>query len=395
MNPSIKLPDNISLATFLSEYWQKKPLFMPAAIAGFTDPLEPDELAGLACEEGIASRIVIEHGNDQWQTRNGPFTEDSFAELPTDHWVLLVQDVNRYIRELDQLLSRFNFIPDWRIDDVMVSYAEPHGSVGPHVDQYDVFLLQGLGSRRWQISQAECGALVPDIDLRILKDFTPEQEFIMQPGDVLYLPAGVQHHGVGDEVCMTYSIGFRAPDQFELLSDYVDDCILNNVERLPRYTDHSLTGSKDSGEITAEALNKIVQQIKQIPSTETAIQHWFGAFITSTNQTAESIPMLVEEDPNAAFRYIDKFKAALKQHSILYRDIESRFAYINQSSGIELFVNGASLVIADERAALARYLCNHRQYQLTDIEHWLNDDASMSILCAWWQHDLLSFEDDG
>ncbi|NNG13639.1 MAG: cupin domain-containing protein, partial [Gammaproteobacteria bacterium] len=145
MISSINFPDGIDAKIFVRDYWQKKPLLIKNALPGFTDPLTPEELAGLACEEGIASRLICEHGETPWQVKHGPFSEDDFTSLPESHYTFLVQDLNRYIPELNQLLDNFNFLPSWRIDDVMASYAAPHGTVGPHTDQYDVFLIQGLG----------------------------------------------------------------------------------------------------------------------------------------------------------------------------------------------------------------------------------------------------------
>ena len=392
MPASLQFP-NLTIAQFLADYWQKKPLYMPNALATFVDPISPDELAGLACEEGTASRIVIERGHDHdsddvhhnWEVRHGPFKETEFSDLPDTHWSLLVQDVNRYLRELDQLLIPFNFLPDWRIDDVMVSYAEPHGSVGAHVDQYDVFLLQGMGTRRWQISESNNSEFLPDSALRILKDFVPEQEFILNPGDMLYLPAGVQHFGISDVPCMTYSIGFRAPDQLELLGDYIDHCIVKpSPEGTPRYTDPRLDGLTGSGEVTPAALDKIRHQIEQIPSDPVAIQDWFGAFITSTFQATESIP--VRSDLS------EPFCEELKKYTRLYRDNESRFAYIRQTQGIKLFINGASITLADARADLGCYLCDHREYAKSDLQPWLDNDECIEMLAAWWQHEWIDFD---
>ena len=159
-------------ARFLADHWQKKPLLVKNALPGFTSPISPDELAGLACEEEVESRIVLEcDGPQPWALESGPFDEDRFAHLPETHWTLLVKEGNRYLPELVTLLEQFNFIPNWRIDDIMVSYAPAHGSVGPHIDQYDVFLIQGLGQRRWQISTDPVADdnVIPGIDLRIMR----------------------------------------------------------------------------------------------------------------------------------------------------------------------------------------------------------------------------------
>jgi len=394
MSVSLQLPNGLTIAEFLADYWQQKPLYMPSALS-FDDPISPDELAGLACEDEVVSRMVIQHtdkpGVAPWEVRHGPFSEDDFSKLPTSHWSLLVQDVNRHLRELDQLLGAFNFLPDWRIDDVMVSYAEAFGSVGAHVDQYDVFLLQGMGSRRWQISQSDNRTLLADTALRILKEFVAEEEFILKPGDILYLPAGVQHYGVSETPCITYSIGFRAPEQLELLGDYVDHCILKQEDpnqshdSKRRYTDPPLA-LQACGELTAEALYNIRQLIQHIPTDAANIEHWFGMYITRTLQDDESIPMTCD--------VLEEFSAELKHHSRIYRDNESRFAYIKQAEGIELFVNGASAHLSGACGELACYLCNHREYKISELQHWLGDRQCMNMLGAWWQQQLLDFNED-
>lgn len=178
---------------FVSQYWQKKPCVLRQVLVGFESPVSPEELAGLACEEDVHCRLVIEQdGSSPWQLRYGPFEDKDFLELPATHYSLLVSECEKWLPELGELLDQFDFIPDWRIDDLMLSYAPQHGSVGPHVDEYDVFLLQALGSRRWQYteSRVEDPQLIPNLDLAILRDFDPDQDIVLNPGDMLYLPPG-------------------------------------------------------------------------------------------------------------------------------------------------------------------------------------------------------------
>ncbi len=212
-------------ARFLRDYWQKRPLLVRGAFDGLRNPVAPEDLAGLACEELALSRIVVhDPRRDRWTLRNGPFAERDFASLPKTHWTLLVQDVDKWDADVAALLPPFSFLPSWRVDDVMISYAEDGGSVGAHVDQYDVILLQGLGRRRWQISvdPSAPAELRDDAELRLLRRFEPTHEWILEPGDLLYLPPGVPHHGVALGACMTYSIGMRAPSQAELLVDFAE-----------------------------------------------------------------------------------------------------------------------------------------------------------------------------
>jgi len=209
---------SLSPEQFLQTHWQKSPLLIRGALPGFQSLLSADELAGLACEDEIESRLVQGKLGEKWRIEHGPFESERLERLPERDWTLLVQDVDKWVPELGRLLEPLRFLPDWRIDDIMVSFAAPGGSVGPHTDQYDVFLLQAQGRRRWQLSEHFDPALQPDVDLKILEHFTPEQQFVVEPGDVLYLPPSVAHYGLALDAAMTYSIGFRAPDRRELIA---------------------------------------------------------------------------------------------------------------------------------------------------------------------------------
>jgi 50S ribosomal protein L16 3-hydroxylase len=202
---------------FLTQYWQKKPLLVRNALPGFSSPISVDELAGMACEDEIEARLVTGKVGGRWRLEHGPFDPERLERLPERDWTLLVQDVDKWVPEVASLLAAFRFIPDWRIDDIMISFAAPGGSVGPHTDQYDVFLLQAEGRRRWQLSERFDPALDPEAELKILQRFQPEQEFVVEPGDLLYLPPNVAHYGLALDQAMTYSIGFRAPDRRELM----------------------------------------------------------------------------------------------------------------------------------------------------------------------------------
>ncbi|MDH3389575.1 MAG: cupin domain-containing protein [Gammaproteobacteria bacterium] len=243
---------------FISRYWQKRPYVLRNAFVEFESPVSPEELAGLACEEDVHCRLVIEKdGATPWQLRYGPFEDRDFLDLPETHYSLLVSECEKWLPELAGLLDQFRFIPDWRIDDLMLSYAPRDGSVGPHVDEYDVFLLQAMGARRWQYceSKIENPALIPNLDLAILQEFTPDQEIVLNQGDLLYLPPGFAHHGVALERCMTYSIGFRAPDAVTTLESFALE-----IERIgsnvPRYRDGDLELERHHAEITDAEISR-------------------------------------------------------------------------------------------------------------------------------------------
>jgi 50S ribosomal protein L16 3-hydroxylase len=205
---------------FLSQFWQRKPLLVRQAIGNFKGVLQAPELLALATRPAVESRIV-EHRGGAWHVRSGPFSHRELARRPRSGWTLLVQGLNVEIPEADALLRHFRFLPHARLDDVMISYAVAGGGVGPHFDSYDVFLLQGPGLRRWAIARRYDPTLVSGVPLKILRRFEPEQEWLLEPGDMLYLPPGWAHDGVALEPCFTYSIGFRAPARGELAREFL------------------------------------------------------------------------------------------------------------------------------------------------------------------------------
>ncbi|MCB1599684.1 MAG: cupin domain-containing protein [Lysobacterales bacterium] len=271
------------VAAFLRHYWQKQPLLIRGAIPDFVSPLTPDDLAGLACIDGTLGRIVrFDRKRDRWHLENGPFAEARFAKLPKRDWTLLVQDMDRWDPEVRALLRLVDFLPRWRVDDIMVSYAAPGGSVGAHVDQYDVFLLQGMGQRRWQIDARPNPSLAfrDDAPIRLLQQFEASHEWLLDPGDMLYLPPGVPHFGEAENDCLTFSIGMRAPSAGELLAGFAAEQALKLDEEL-RYADPDLAPTQDPGAIDHAALTRLRQTLSQaMKLDDAALGDWFGRFLS-------------------------------------------------------------------------------------------------------------------
>jgi 50S ribosomal protein L16 3-hydroxylase len=221
----LTLLGGLSPRQFLRDHWQQRPLLVRQALPGFESPLPPEELAGLACEAAVISRLVQERGGEgPWAVRHGPFEEDDFLALPETHWTLLVSDVEKHLPELRACLEPFRFVPDWRMDDLMVSYAARRARLAPTWTNTTSFCSRPTAGASWQISTAPSAPdnILPGLDLRILREFEPEEEWILEPGDMLYLPPGVAHHGVAPEPCMTWSVGFRAPAWRDLIAAWVD-----------------------------------------------------------------------------------------------------------------------------------------------------------------------------
>lgn len=340
----LTLLGGLTAAEFLHDYWQRKPLLIRGAFPDFESPLDPDELAGLACEEGVEARLVEEDGPDgPWQVSHGPFDEAVFGELPERDWTLLVQAVDHYVPEVAELLANFDFLPRWRLDDIMISYAPP-GSVGPHVDQYDVFLIQGLGKRRWQLGGkvADDAPILGGIDLRILERFEvePGDDWVLEPGDMLYLPPGWAHHGVSQsDDCMTYSVGFRAPSADEAITSFADYL----GEQLPaslRYGDAGMAPPADPAELDDASLERMRRLILATLDDPAQLAQWFGRVMTQPKYPDQLVP---SERPTD----VDALVAILQDGEELLRSPGSRFAWrAGEGERATLFVDGDGIECA-------------------------------------------------
>ncbi|WP_231757401.1 cupin domain-containing protein [Microbulbifer elongatus] len=275
---------DMPVETFLRDYWQKKPLLIRNAFPGFEPPITGEELAGMALEEHIESRLIEERGAEgPWQLRCGPFTEEDFFALPKSHWTLLVQAVDQWIPEVAAIKDCFRFIPDWRLDDVMISYAADQGSVGPHYDFYDVFLLQAEGVRHWQLGP-KADADSPRVEgtpLNILANFAAEASWKLEPGDMLYLPPQFSHWGIAEGGCTTISVGFRAPSARTLLEDLGGELAAQLPEHV-RYSDADLRLPANPAEIDPASIARVQKQLKTWLEQPETIARWFGAIMTES-----------------------------------------------------------------------------------------------------------------
>ena len=346
-------------ARFLSDYWQKRPLLIRGAFPQFHNAITPEDLAGLACEEAALARIVLRDlKRDRWTLRNGPFAEADFAGLPKTHWTLLVQDVDKWDADVAALLDQFAFLPAWRIDDIMVSYATDGGGVGAHVDNYDVFLVQARGQRRWRIStdRGAPKAFRTDAELKLLREFTPTHEWLLEPGDALYLPPGIAHDGIAVGKCMTFSVGMRAPSVAELIVDLADS-VAEPLGEDARYVDPDLAPARDAHEIDAAAMRRVDAALAALRGADpAATRHWFGRFITRYRSAHEAMP--------AARQLTAQQVAAKLPGSRLVRNPWSRAAWVRHGRGAELFVAGESYACG---IALARLLAGSRDLPGNDV----------------------------
>lgn len=327
---------------FLAEVWQRRPLLVRHAIADMRTPLTPEDLAGLACEPLALSRLVVhDPARDRWDLRMGPFTETDFAALPRTHWTLLVQDVDKWDADVAALLRRFDFLPSWRIDDIMVSYAVDGGSVGAHIDHYDVFLLQGQGRRRWQISTDASApqAFRDDVELKLLREFSATHEWLLDPGDMLYLPPGIAHHGVAEGPCLTFSIGMRAP----ALAEMVADLAATLAESLPedlRYADAGIGQARVRGEIDSVALERVEAALRPLLAVDASLlRYWFGSFITRYRLSHDSVPRPRALAPAG-------LQDRLARGARLVRNPWTRVAWMRTPRAATLFVAGSMYAVS-------------------------------------------------
>ncbi len=343
---------NFDVTAFLRDYWQQKPLLIRSAWDCWTNPVDPDELAGLACEPLVESRIITRRDH-AWELEHGPVPESRFAKAGRDPWTLLVQSVDHHLPSVAALLDPFRFVPNWRIDDVMVSYAVDGGGVGAHFDHYDVFLVQGLGRRRWEVG-ALCDddtELLAHDGLRLLADFQATEEWMLEPGDMLYVPPRVAHRGVaiGDD-CMTYSIGFRAPSRAELIEAWADDMI-PDLSDSDRYGDPHLLQQDNPGEISAEALAQLQAMIAETLLDKARFARWFGQYNTTPkNPEIDWRPEHAED--------ADDIQQRLAAGMTLVRNPASRFSLIRETdTSLLLFVDGNCIACSDDTARFAERVC--------------------------------------
>ena len=388
MNPDIPLQllGGITAREFLRDYWQKKPLLIRQAIPDFESPIDADELAGLALEEEVESRLVIEHGERPWELRRGPFAEDAFSTLPEREWTLLVQAVDQFVPEVAELLEQFRFLPSWRIDDVMISFAAPGGSVGPHFDNYDVFLLQAQGKRNWKIGQM-CNSespLLQHADLRILAEFEESAEWVLEPGDMLYLPPRLAHFGIAEDDCMTYSVGFRAPSAAEVLTHFTD-FLSQYLTDEERYTDADAQPASDPHQIQGDALDRLKSLLAEHMSDERMLLTWFGQFMTEPRY-----PELVAGEELGE----EDFISSLQDGAILVRNPSARLAWSEVDDDVLLFASGQSRYLPGKLRELLKLVCSADALHSENLGEWLADEDGRDLLCELVKQGSLGFADE-
>ena len=378
VNQPLDLLAGLSPAQFMRRHWQKKPLVVRQALPLFEPLLSRAELFSMAADEDVESRLIVQKGAG-WSMKQGPMTRRSLPPISQPGWTLLVQSVDSHDERVHQLLQKFRFVPDARLDDLMISYATAGGGVGPHFDSYDVFLLQASGRRRWKVGRQADLALQPGVPLKILQNFEPDEEFVLEAGDMLYLPPAYAHEGVAEASedsngkaadCMTYSIGFRAPAASELAAGL-----------LHRLAEFSEDAQKDSDEVALvngykPAVKRLYRDSTQAATnTPAAIPDQLLAFATKAVHDALKDPLalacalgesITEPKPSTYFEApVDDlfFESSDSPVQMLRLDRRSRMMY----DAHHVFMNGESYRARGADATLMRRLADRRELSARDL----------------------------
>ena len=333
---------------FLKEYWQKKPLLIKQGFRDFEDPLDANELAGLAMEESIESRIITNQNND-WQAHHGPF--EDFELLTEQHSTLLVQAVDHWHPDAAQILEPFRFIPNWRIDDLMISYSTPGGGVGPHLDQYDVFIIQGEGKRHWRVGMPDSNLkqFAQNKSLLQVEQFPAVIDCILEPGDILYIPPGCPHEGYAVENAINYSVGFRAPNQQDLLSSFADYVIDKEVGNT-RYSDPLLETRESKGLLSNSETDKVKQLLASLLQDDALFKSWLGQ---TTSEPKHEMDLMPPEDlytPDQVAQLIDE------SEEVFERLGGTRAIYQHTDNELILSVNGQNFLLPKTDLAVVKLL---------------------------------------
>lgn len=366
----------LSPQAFMRRHWQKKPLLIRQAQPGAHPTIDRAQLFALAATEGVESRL-IEQRAGRWSLRHGPFTRRQLPPLARPAWTLLVQGVDLHLPAAHQLMSGFRFASDARLDDVMVSYASDGGGVGPHVDSYDVFLLQLAGRRRWRVARPQPVELVPGMPLKILANFEPEQEWTLEAGDMLYLPPGWAHDGVAEGECLTASIGFRAPTRSEVglqvLQRMVDGADDEDESPRARYRDAAQAATAEPARIPPRLAEFAAEAVRRLVDDPASLQCALGEWLS-------------EPKPQTWFDPAD----VLPAQGAVALDARTRMLYDDR----HVFINGESFVAAGRDARLMRQLADCRILDARAVAS-LSADAQ-ELLQSWvFQGWLRTAEDAG
>lgn len=357
------LPDS---QKFLAQFWQKKPLLARGVLTQFAAQLDRTRMIEFACRDDVESRLVI-GARKNWQVERGPFRKRDFARLPPRDWTLLVNGLEAVLPAARELQQKFDFIPYARHDDVMASYAVPGGGVGPHFDSYDVILVQGTGTRRWQISRQRNLELIDGAPLKILNRFSAQRAWTVQAGDVLYLPPRYAHHGVAIDECITWSIGFRAPHRQEMAEHFLD-YVRDHLHIDGAYRDPGLKPQRHAGAIGKDMLNQIKSMIESIRWSDADIVRCLGEYLTEPRAgVVFARPRRISAQAFAGLMHKRGIRLALPSRML--------------TAGAQIFINGETSTAGGATAAALRQLADKRALPVQTRRN----PALAALLYEWYR----------
>lgn len=377
--PRFQLP--MSAANFLAAHWQRSPLLMRQAASGL-DVVDGDTLAGLALEDKVDSRLIEGASEGPWQLRQGPFTEADFAALPAHNWTLLVQSVDHYLTEASLLLDSFSFLPAWRIEDIMISYANCGGGVGPHFDHYDVFLVQASGTRRWKIGP-KCDQSTPLQDhpsLKLLENMQVTHEFLLEAGDVLYLPPGIAHWGSAEsDDCITWSVGLRAPELYQMIDWLLAE---SEADRTPMLyqdagrQDNAVNSGLDDGSLS-DFMRQATAALSALPC-RSLLSRWLSLPRQDTLELVDvNKQLLLSIDPKASLARHGGCRLLAEDHTMA-----------------NVWINGEHYDVPEPARALVSKLLEKRLFKHQELEALLTHHSAQNLLKEWIDKRFFSLLND-
>ncbi|MCQ1058239.1 JmjC domain-containing protein [Photobacterium sp. DNB23_23_1] len=364
-----------SFEEFLAEFWQKKPTIIKGGFKDFIDPISPDELAGLAMEEEVDSRYVAKHG-DKWDVKHGPL---SFDNVPEDNWSFIVQAANHWHEGAARLITPFRQMPNWLFDDLMISYSTSGGGVGAHIDQYDVFIVQGSGKRHWRVGpkkddyEEEFGHPA----LRQIKSFDPIIDDILEPGDILYIPPGFPHDGYAIDTSMSFSIGFRSPKKQELLSSFADFVIANEVGDV-HYHNPELPARKTPGAILSSEFADMEAMMRSLLDHPDMMKKWMGEHLS---QSRHELDVIAAEPPwqqAEIYQFLENGETLKRLGGLR--------AFYYPEKPHQLYINGETYELPEECGTAASYLCDAEDISQDVLGKLIDHPAFVALLTQLVNH---------
>jgi len=362
--------NQMSQNEFLTKYWQKKPVVIKQGFKNFIDPISPDELAGLAMEETVESRLVYKKG-EEWQAEFGPF--EQYEHLGESDWSLVIQALDNFSEEAAEIIEPFRFIPHWRLDDLMASFATAGGGVGPHIDNYDVFICQGSGKRHWRVGEnTKHNEVIAHEALLHVEAFEAIIDVELEPGDILYIPPGFPHEGIALEPSMSFSVGFRANSTVSLLSALADHLIDNELgtELLEDADRQAIT---HSGEITNNDYQSIKSQLSNLLESEDIFKSFVGKFLTNAKHELDLMP---SEEPFAR----DEVSELLTIHGIKRLGGLRAFYFEDTINDGVCYINGEQKSLSSDIAPVIKLLCDQCIVTPDELAPWCDNEHFLSLM---------------